>query len=97
MEIDYALAWDFLDDHDTRPYQLRFRLKDHFRRDGQLVAVVARADHPDQGHTLAISRAGVDFDIVEKALHGWQTWARFTENTVSLAAIRRRITDAGLA
>ena len=27
MEIDYALAWDFLDDHDTRPYQLRFRLK----------------------------------------------------------------------
>lgn len=96
MEIDYALAWDFHDDHDTRPYQLRFRRNDWFTDIGQLVAVVARAGHPDFGHTQAISQPDVDFNDVETALDGWQTWARFTEHTVSLAAIRRRLSDAGL-
>ncbi|BBX54652.1 hypothetical protein [Mycolicibacterium poriferae] len=47
MEIDYGLAWDFLDDHDSRPYQLRFRRNGWFDDTGQLIAVVAKFDHPD--------------------------------------------------
>ncbi len=54
------------------------------------------ADHPDNGHTVAISSPNVNFHDVETALAGWQSWARLGEYTVSLAAIRRRITDAGL-
>jgi len=58
---------------------------------GQLIAVVAKFDHPDNGHTLPISRADVDFNDVEQAIDGWQNWARITDSTVSLAAIRRRL------
>ena len=97
MEIDYGLALDFLDDHDSRPYQLRFRRNGWFDDTGQLIAVVAKFNHPDNGHTLPISRADVDFNDVEQAIDGWQSWARITDSTVSLAAIRRRLTAAGLA
>ncbi len=38
----------------------------------------------------------VDFNDVEQAIDGWQNWARITDSTVSLAAIRRRLTAAGL-
>ncbi|RZT07776.1 hypothetical protein EV589_6009 [Mycobacterium sp. BK558] len=97
MEIDYGLALDFLDDHDSRPYQLRFRRDGWFTDIGQLIAVVAKYEHPDNGHTLAISAPHVDFNDVEQAIDGWQSWARVTDSTVSLAAIRRRVTAAGLA
>jgi hypothetical protein len=96
MEIDYALAWDFIDEHDGRPYQLRFRRKAHFSDTGQLIAVIAKHNRPDNGHTVPISRPGVNFHDVEAALTGWQTWARLTEETVNLGAIRRRIHDARL-
>ena len=72
MEIDYALAWDFYLPGDDRPYQLRFRRDGHFSDTGQLMAVVAKYRHPDNGHTIAISRAGVNFHDVEAALTGWQ-------------------------
>ena len=97
MEIDYGLALDFLDDHDSRPYPLRFRRDGWFTDIGQLIAVVAKYEHPDNGHTLAISAPHVDFNDVEQAIEGWQSWARVTDSTVSLAAIRRRVTAAGLA
>ena len=96
MEIDYALAWDFYDDHDNRPYQLRFQLNSPLSKEGQLIAVVARPGHLHRGHTIAISRANVRFDDVEAAVAGWQDWARITETTVSIAAIRRRLTAAAL-
>jgi hypothetical protein len=43
-----------------------------------------------------MSRAGVNFHDVEAALTGWQHWARLTETTVDLGAIRRCIQDKGL-
>ena len=95
MEIDYALAWDFIDD-DGRPYQLRFLRETHFSDNGQLIAVIAKPRRRDKGHTIPISRPGVNFHAVEAALTGWQTWARITETTVNLGAIRRCIKDKGL-
>lgn len=41
-------------------------------------------------HTIAVSRPGVH------ALRGWGTWAAITGTEINLAAIRRRINDAGL-
>jgi len=92
MDIDYALAFDFLD-ADGRPYQLRFRREADDT--GQLIAVIAKF-RPDNGHTVAISRPGVNFHDVVAALAGWHTWARLTDSTVDLPAIGRRIRDAGL-
>ena len=65
----HTLEWlddngQLLDDHDSRPYQLRFRRNGWFDDTGQLIAVVAKFDHPDNGHTLPISRADVDFNDV---------------------------------
>ncbi|WP_246540791.1 hypothetical protein [Mycobacterium spongiae] len=94
MDIDYALAFDFLDD-DGRPYQLRFRRDTQLPDAGQLIAVIAKS-RPDNGRTVAISRPGVTFHDVMAALEGWPTWARLSHNTVHLPAIRRRIDDAGL-
>ncbi len=96
MEIDYGLALDFLDDHDSRPYQLRFRRDGWFTDIGQLIAVVAKYEHPDNGHTLAISRPNVTYRATRAALCGWQTWAKITDSVVNLAEIRRRIHDAHL-
>ena len=56
-EIDYALAWDFISD-DGRPYQLRFRCENPLSDHGQLIAVIAKPNRPDKGHTIAISRPG---------------------------------------
>jgi hypothetical protein len=102
-DIDYALAWDFIDPADGAPRQLRFQRnwapKDDprgFDGTGQLVAVVATGGRADNGDTLAISRPNVRFDDVEAALEGWQTWAMLTDTDVNLAQIRRRIHAAGL-
>ncbi len=108
-EIDYALAWDFIDPADNKPRQLRFRRNFAPRNDprifdgtGQLVAVVADAHRPDNGDEIAISRAGVLFDVVEAALDGWEDWATLyvdangIDRTINLAAIRDRIRAAGL-
>ena len=89
-EIDYALAWDFIAD-DGRSYQLRFRRENPLSDNGQLIAVIAKPNRPDKGHTIAITRPGVNFHDVEAALTDWQNWARITETTVNLGAIRRRI------
>lgn len=96
MDIDYALAWDFIDPNDGRPYRLRFRHDGHFSDTGQLIAVVSFKHHAS-GHTIAISRPGVTYHDVEAVLDGWQNWAKLTEDTVNLGAIRRRIHDTGLA
>lgn len=98
MEIDYALAYDFIDDAgDGRPYQLRFRREQHFSDQGQLIAVIASAGRADNGATLQISRPGVSFEAVEHALDNWDCWAMLTPETVSLSRIRARITAEGLA
>lgn len=102
LDIDYGLAWNFID-HDGRPLQLRFRRNwaptgspEVFDGTGQLIAVVADAQRPDNGDIVAISRPGVTRAAVEYALNGWQVWARLTEDTVNLAEIRRRVHAAGL-
>ncbi|GAB4667492.1 hypothetical protein [Mycobacterium avium] len=108
-EIDYALAWDFIDPSDGKPRQLRFRRNLAPRNDprvfdgtGQLVAVVADARRPDNGDEIAISRPGVLFDDVETALDGWERWATILEENngidryMNLAAIRERLRAAGL-
>jgi hypothetical protein len=97
MEIDYGLAYDFIDDDgDGRPYQLRFRREQHFSDQGQLIAVIASAGRPDNGTELAISRPGVSFADVEQVLDNWDSWAMLTDRTVSLSRIRAAITAKGL-
>ena len=100
MDIDYALAWLFVD-LDGRPRQLRFRRDDTESHDvlsgtGQLVAVIADPHRPDTDDTVAISRPGVDYTAVDAALSGWQDWAMITDDAVNLQEIRRRIRAAGL-
>ncbi len=101
--IDFALSADFIDPADGVPRQLRFECRYNPTPDtnalggvGQLIAVVAKGARPDNGHRIPISRSGVTFEAVEDALNGWQQWAHVGENAVNLAAIRRRIHDAGL-
>lgn len=108
-EIDYALAWDFVDPADGKPRQLRFRRNFAPRNDprvfdgtGQLVAVVVDRHRSDNGDQIAISRPDVLFDDVESALVGWQDWATLyiaedgIERIINLALIRDRIADKGL-
>ena len=102
-DIDFGLAFDFIDRADGIPRQLRFHRNwappgdpRVFDGTGQLIAVVADANRPDNGHTIAISRPNVEFDDVEAALDGWQSWAKTGSYTVDLAAIRSRIHAAGL-
>jgi hypothetical protein len=102
-DIDYALAWDFIDPADGVPRQLRFQRNSVPKNDprvfdgtGLLVAVVANGGRDDNGDSVAISRPNVRFDDVEAALEGWQTWAMLTDTEVNLAQIRRRIHAAGL-
>ena len=108
-EIDYALAWDFIDPADGKPRQLRSRRNFAPRNDprssdgtGQLVAVVADAYRSDNGDEIPISRPGALFDDVEAALDGWQDWATLhiadngIDRTINLAVIRDRIRAAGL-
>lgn len=103
-EIDYAV-WDFIDPAEGKPRQLRFRQNyappDDPRIYGQLIAVVAKANRPDNGDEIAISRPGVLFDDVEAAIAGWETWAtRYVgpgrKRIVDLALIRDRIRAKGL-
>jgi len=108
-DIDFALAWEFVDPDDGRPRQLRFRRNyappgdDRvFDGTGQLYAIVADGHRSDNGDEIAISRPGVDFQKVEDVLDGWQDWATLyvDENNIdrwiNLGDIRRRINDAGL-
>jgi hypothetical protein len=100
MDIDYALAWQFVD-LDGRPRRLRFRRDDTEAADvlsgtGQLIAIIADPHRPDHDDTLAISRAGVEFSAIEQALEGWRDWATLGETAVNLAEIQRRIHAAGL-
>jgi hypothetical protein len=100
MDIDYALAWQFVD-LDGRPRRLRFRRDDTDSDDvlsgtGQLIAVIADPRRTDHDDTIAISRTGVEFADVERALEGWRDWATLGDEAVNLAEIQRRIHAAGL-
>ena len=108
-DIDFALAWDFIDPDDGKPRQLRFRQNYAPRDDprvfdgtGQLYAIVADGHRSDNGDEIAISRPGVLFQEVEEVLEGWQEWATLhvddtgIDRCINLADIRRRINDAGL-
>ncbi|MEB3023021.1 MULTISPECIES: hypothetical protein [Mycolicibacter] len=102
-DVDYGLAYDFIDPADGIPRQLRFvrnwaepGASQPFDGTGQLVAVVAAAGRGDNGSALAISRPNVRRDDVEAALEGWQTWAMLGDDGVNLGEIRRRINAAGL-
>jgi hypothetical protein len=106
VEIDYADAWDFIDD-DGRPFKLRFRRNLAPRNDprvfdgtGQLVGVLADSNHPDYLDEIALSRPNVRRVDVESAIDGWEEWARVldtgTHCWLSVARIRIRIHDAGL-
>ncbi|MEE6140589.1 hypothetical protein SKC41_30295 [Mycobacterium sp. 050128] len=103
-DIDFALAWDFVDPADGKPCQLRFRRNFAPRNDprifdgtGQLVAVVADGYRSDNGDEIAISRPGVLFDDVDAALVGWHDWATLLiadngiDRIINLAVIRDRI------
>jgi hypothetical protein len=74
-----------------------------FNGTGQLVAVVADAQRPDNADEIAISRPGVLFDDVETGLDGPQdpatryVYANGTEHTINLAIIGDRMRAAGLA
>jgi hypothetical protein len=93
------------------PPQLRFKQEwappgstETLTGNGQLIAVIADADRPDNGHTVAISRPGVRYTGVEAAVHGWQTWALLAQcrwhkpggKGADLNKIRARIHQAGL-
>lgn len=99
-DIDFGLAYVFLDPADGIPRQLRFEIHDGdlstLDCTGQLVAIVADGRRHDRGETLLISRAGVTLAAVDSALDGWQTWAMVGHSYVNLAHIQRRIHAAGL-
>jgi hypothetical protein len=100
MDIDYALAWQFVD-LDGRPRRLRFRRDDTDSDDvlsgsGQLIAVIADPRRTDHDDTIAISRPGVEFANVERALEGWQHWAMLADEAINLTEIQRRIQAADL-
>ncbi|TDK96789.1 hypothetical protein [Mycobacterium paragordonae] len=102
-DFDFGLALDFIDPADGVSRQLRFERNwappgdpRIFDGTGQLVAVVADAGRHDNSHTIAVSRPGVHLDDVHNALRGWETWAAITGTEIDLAAIRGRITNAGL-
>jgi hypothetical protein len=108
-DIDYALAWEFIDPDTGRPMQLRFRQNyappggdSVYDGTGQLYAIVADGRRPDNGDQVAISRPGVSFDHVERILDGWQDWAMLDGDdyghfrSINLGPIRQRINDAGL-
>ena len=100
MDIDYALAWLFVD-LDGRPRRLLFRRDDSQAADvlagsGQLIAVIAEPTRTDRDGTLMISRAGVQFSAIEQAIDGWRDWAALGEGAANLAEIQRRIHAAGL-
>lgn len=106
MDIDYADAWDFVDDN-GRPLKLRFRRNWAPPRDtrifdgtGQLIAVVADDTRPDNRREIAISRPNVRQEDVEQAIDGWQDWATVfdagTYRWLSLDRIRDRIHAAAL-
>jgi hypothetical protein len=76
MEIDYGDARDFVDD-DGKPYKLRFRRNPAPRNDprtfdgtGQLVAVVADTNRPDNHTEIPNSRPNVLQAAVERILDG---------------------------
>jgi hypothetical protein len=94
VDIDFALAWTFIDPADGVPRQLRFTPT--VNGGGQLIAVVAAGHRRDNGNMIALSRPGVSFAAVETALQGWQRWAMVGDTDVNLAEIRRRIAAAGL-
>jgi hypothetical protein len=96
MDIDYALLWQFIDDRDGRPLQLRFRCNAADDTTGQLIAVIADGHRADNHDVVPISRPNVAHAEVDAAMAGWQTWARITDDTVNLAEVRRRIHAAGL-
>ena len=96
MDIDYALGWQFIDDRDGRPLQLRFRTDVTDDTTGQLIAAVADGHRRDNHDVVPITRPRVTQTEVDAALDGWQTWARITDETINLAEIRRRIHAAGL-
>ena len=108
-DIDYALAWEFIDPDTGRPMQLRFRQNyaapggDRvYDGTGQLYAIVADGYRADNGDQFPISRPNVCFAELEQVLEGWQDWAMLDGDEyghfrwINLGAIRRRVNDAGL-
>jgi hypothetical protein len=102
MDIDYGLAYDFIDQA-GRPMQLRFR-RNHappgdpriFADTGQLIAIVVDRHRPDDGDIVEISRPNVERTRVEKVIENWESWATLTDDQVNLIEITRRVHAAGL-
>lgn len=98
-DIDFGLAYHFIDPDDGAPRQLRFRHTCGPDEPivGELIAVIAQGARHDNGHTITLTRSDVALDTVETVLDGWQTWAAAGDaRLINLAAIRRRLTAAGL-
>lgn len=106
MEIDYAIAWQFVDS-DGRPWQMRFRFNsnatanpDSDNETGQLIGVAVDPRRPNSGDETAISRPDVVRSDIDAALNGWQDWASIFDGgstrMIDLTKIRRRIRSAGL-
>ena len=106
MDIDLGDAYDFVD-QDGKPYKLRLRRNWAPRNDprifdgtGQLIAVVADNQRPDNHDEIAITRPDVPQAEVEKVIDGWEEWATLLDDGIyrwlSLTQIRSRIHAAGL-
>ena len=106
-EIDYAFAWHFQFDGDSRNLQMRFRRNwapgraSVFDGSGQLIAVVINPGGADNEQTYAISKPDVDFQTVESVIDGWERWAWVSgpenQRNISLNLIHARLAAAGLA
>jgi len=106
-EIDYALAWDFIDPADAKPASCGSggtsppQRPAHLRRARTTRRRGCRRTSQRQRDEIAISRPGISFDDVEAALAGWKDWAtlRIADNgidrTINLARIRDRIRAKG--
>lgn len=72
MDIDYGLAYDFIDDRDGRPLQLRFRCDwmpadsaNTVEATGQLIAMIADPLRTDYADIVTISRPHVQCADIE--------------------------------
>lgn len=102
MDIDYGLAFNFVDE-DGRPLQLRFRRNlappgdsRVFSDTGQLIAIVVDRRRPDDGDIIEISRPNVERARIEQVIENWESWAVLIDDQVNLAEIKRRVRASGL-
>ena len=104
-EIDYALAYQFIDPaHPQRVHRLSFDTDAVPYGDpavtnptGHVVAVVVNFGQPDNYAKYRISYQHIRFNDADAAVYGDHLPWLEPDRTVNLAAIRERLRAAGLA